>query len=109
MNQTQLDEKYELQLAAWKKKAAIAREKGLELPRAPKHKTAGGKQLMRGLWRNKMMTDFIRENRLLAGETIDRLVAQVPTELVRRNEAHARGEKVESWSEFMTRVLVNIN
>jgi hypothetical protein len=109
MTQPQLDDKYETQLAAWTKKAAEAREKGLELPRAPKHKTAGNKQLMRGLWRNKMMTDFIRDHGLLSGGTIDRLVEQVPTALVRRNEANARGEQVETWAEFMDRVLVNLS
>jgi hypothetical protein len=109
MTQAQLDEKYEVQLAAWKKKAAEARAKRVELPRVPKHKTAGDKRLMRGLWRNKMMTDYIRERGLLSGAVIDRLIEQVPTQLVRRNEAHARGEKVESWSEFMTRVLVDLN
>lgn len=108
MNQTQLDEKYETQLAAWTKKAAEAREKGLELPRAPKRKASANKQLMRGLWRNKMMTDFIRARGLLDGITIDRLAVQVPTELVRRNEAHARGEQVETWDGFMDRVLVNL-
>jgi len=108
MTQEQLDAKYEMQLEAWTKKSKEAREKGLELPRAPKRKVAGAKALMRGLWRNRMMTDFIRTEKLLSEETIDRLAGQVPTELVRRNEAHARGEKVESWDEFMDRVLVNL-
>lgn len=109
MTQEQLDAKYGLQFAAWQKKADEARKKGLELPRAPKHKQAGDKSLMRGLWRNKMMTDYIRERGLLSAPTIERLAAQVPTQLVRRNEAFARGEKVESWSAFMTRVLVDLN
>lgn len=108
MSQEQLDKKYDDKLKAWITKSREAREKGLPLPRAPKKKTAGDKSLMRGLWRNKMMTDFIRKEGLLSGETIDRLVAQVPTELVLRNEAHARGEKVESWDQFMDRVLVNV-
>jgi hypothetical protein len=109
MTQDQLDAKYEKQLAGWIKKSQEARSKGLELPRAPKRKTAGAKQLMRGLWRNRMMTDFIRQEGLLSGETIDRLSGMVPTELVRRNEAHARGDVVESWEEFMGRVLVNLS
>jgi hypothetical protein len=109
MTQAQLDEKYERQLAGWVKKSKEAREKGLELPRAPKRKTAGAKQLMRGLWRNRMMTDYIRQEGLLSSETIDRLVSMVPTELVRRNEAHARGEEVESWDRFMGRVLVDVS
>lgn len=108
MTQTQLDEKYETQLAAWTTKSKEAREKGLELPRAPKRKVSGHKALMRGLWRNRMMTDFIRDQGLLAIETIKRLADQVPTELVRRNEAHARGETVETWDQFMDRVLVNL-
>lgn len=109
MTQEQLDAKYQTQLAAWNLKSKEAREKGLELPRAPKQKTAGAKQLMRGLWRNKMMTDFIREKGLLSAATVDRLVSLVPTELIRRNEMYAKGTPVESWNEFMTRVLVNVN
>ncbi len=108
MTQEQLDEKYEAQLAKWVEKSKEAREKGLELPRAPKRKVAGHKSLMRGLWRNKMMTSYIREKNLLSSGTIDRLVSQVPTELVRRNEMHAQGQKVESWDQFMTRVLVDV-
>lgn len=108
MSQPQLDERYELQLALWMKKADTARRDGTELPRAPKKKTAGAKQLMRGLWRNKMMTDYIRDRGLLDGETINRLAGQVPTELVRRNEAHAAGQEVETWDAFMGRVLVNL-
>ncbi len=108
MTQEQLDAKYQLQLAAWTKKADEARKKGLELPRAPKHKMAGHKSLMRGLWRNKMMTDYIREKGLLASDVIDRLVSQVPTEIIRRNEAFAQGLKVESWKAFMARVLVDL-
>lgn len=108
MNQEQLDAKYEAKLAAWTKKADEARRKGTQLPAAPKHKKAGDKALMRGLWRNKMMTDYIRDQGLLSRETIERLVGQVPTQLVLRNEAHARGEKVESWDQFMDRVLVDL-
>jgi hypothetical protein len=108
MTQEQLDQRYETKLSDWTKKSKEAREKGLELPRAPKRKVAGHKSLMRGLWRNKMMTDFIRDQGLLSVETIKRLADQVPTALVLRNEAHARGEKVESWDQFMDRVLVNL-
>lgn len=108
MTQAQLNDKYELQLAAWTKKSKEARKNGDELPRAPKQKTAGEKQLMRGLWRNRMMTDYIREKGLLSGAVIDRLISQVPTELVRRNEMHAQGQKIESWDEFMTRVLADV-
>lgn len=108
MTQEQLDAKYDLQLKAWIKKSREAREKGQELPRAPKKKTAGAKPLMRGLWRNKMMTDYIREKGLLSGATIDRLIALVPTEIIRRNDAHAQGLQVESWKEFMARILVDI-
>jgi len=109
MTQEQLDEKYETQMKAWLKKRDKAVAKGLPLPRAPKHKKAGDPKLMRGLWRNKMVTDYVRARGLLAGAVIDRLAGQVPTELVRRNEAHARGETVETWDEFMTRVLVDLN
>ena len=109
MTQEQLNAKYDLQLKAWITKSREAREKGLELPRAPKQKTAGAKQLMRGLWRNKMVTDYILAHGLLTKATVERLAGQVPTELVRRNEAHARGEAVESWDQFMDRVLVDLN
>jgi hypothetical protein len=108
MSQEQLDAKYEAQLAKWVEKSQEARRKGLELPRAPKKKVAGQKGLMRGLWRAKMMTDYIREKGLLSGAVIDRLIAEVPTELVRRNEAFAKGQKVESWDEFMTRVMAEV-
>lgn len=108
MSQEDLDAKYQAQLAAWTKKSEKARQEGLPLPRAPKQKTAGGKQLMRGLWRNRMITDYIREKGLLGGQVIDRLARQVPTQIVRRAEAHARGERVESWGEFMGRVLVDL-
>lgn len=109
MSQAELDAKYEAQLALWTEKSKEARRKGLELPRAPKRKTQGHKSLMRGLWRNRMMTDFIRERGLLSVETIERLASQVPTELVRRNQMHAAGQKVESWAEFMGRVLVDLH
>lgn len=107
MTQEELDARYQEKLALWQKKAAKAREEGLELPAPPRRKTAGEKGLMRGLWRAKMMTDYIREQGLLPAAEIDRLVSTVPTELVRRNEAHAAGQKVESWDEFFTRVLGN--
>lgn len=109
MTQDQLDQKYETQLAVWIKKAASARDKGLKLPRAPKRKVAGAKLLMRGLWRNKMMTSFIQERGLLSSETVSRLLGLVPTEIIRRNEAHARGETVESWDDFMRRALAGVN
>jgi hypothetical protein len=74
-------------------------------------------QKIQGLWRNGrkgtrggekfpgMMTDFIREEGLLSGETIDRLAGEVPKELIERNAAHAAGQTVESWEQFMARVL----
>lgn len=108
MDQAQLDARYEIALVKWTEKSKEARDKGLELPRAPKKKVAGQKGLMRGLWRAKMMTDYIAEKGLLGKEVIQRLVSLVPTQLVRRNEAHARGEKVESWKQFMDRVLIDL-
>ena len=105
MTQEELDAKYEKLMIAWTKKADEARKKGLELPRAPKQKVAGAKQLMRGLWRNKMMTDYIREKGLLSGAVIDQLISVTPTEIIRRQEAFARGEQVESWKDFMNRAL----
>lgn len=108
MTQEQLDEKYEKQLEAWTKKADEARRKKLTLPRAPKRKAAGHKSLMRGLWRNKMMTDYIREKGLLSSAIVERLVAKVPTEIIRRNEAFAKGDKIESWKSFMERLLSEV-
>lgn len=74
-----------------------------------------------GLWRRTVkgcrgatpkpgsMTTYIREQQLLPAEIIDALIATVPTELIRRNEAHAAGRQVETWAEFMARVLLAAN
>ena len=74
-----------------------------------------------GLWRNGCkgtrggekkpgsMTQFIRESGLLTEATIDRLIRDVPKELTLRNEEHARGLVVESWAEFMVRVLTGLD
>lgn len=109
MNQAQLDVRHEERMAVWQKRADKARKEGLPLPAPPKRKVAGAKGLMRGLWRSKMITDYIRTQGLLAGAVIDRLVAQVPTEIKLRAESYAQGQPVESWDAFMTRVLVDLN
>ena len=59
-----------------------------------------------GLWRKATrarpgsMTEYIREKGLLPAEEVDRLIEQVPLEIVRREQAHARGEAIASWDEF---------
>jgi hypothetical protein len=46
------------------------------------------------------ITEYIRERGLLPSEEIDRLVAQVPTEIVAYQEAFARGEEIPTWDQF---------
>lgn len=100
MTQEQLDASYAKKLAKWK----LAPDK----KKAPRRKVAGEKGLMRGLWRAKLMTDYIRAKGLLAAEEIDRLWAVVPKEIVLRNEAKAAGNEVETWSEFFGKVGVKV-
>lgn len=107
MTQEQLDESYAKKLAAWEKKAAKAVAQGKALSKKkPQRKIAGSKGLMRGLWRAKTMTDYIKAKALLPAEEVDRLWNVVPKEIVLRNEAKAEGRKVETWNEFFTRVGV---
>lgn len=113
MTQAELDARYAAQAAAYEARG----RKG----KAPRRKTEGEQGLVKGLWRSgckgtrggekkpARMTEFILERGLLSAATVARLEALVPKELVLRNEAHARGEKVESWDDFMTRVLVDLN
>lgn len=64
-----------------------------------------------GLWRTSTksrpgsMTQYIRTRGLLPADEIDRLTRAVPTEIMRRNEAHAAGRPVESWTQFFNRIL----
>lgn len=70
-----------------------------------------------GLWRNGCkgtrggekkpgrMTDFILEEGLLPRDEVERLEREAPIEIVKRNEAHAKGLKIESWEEFFLRIL----
>ena len=72
---------------------------------------------IQGLWRNGCkgtrggekkpgrMTDFIVEEGLLPREEVLRLERDAPNEIIQRNEAHAKGESVESWEEFFSRIL----
>ena len=107
MTQAELDQSFERKSKAWEEKAAKAKKEGKPEPaRKPRRKIQGERGLIRGLWRAKMMTDFIREQGLLPGAEVDRLASSVPAELIRRNEAHAAGRKVESWGEFYARVGV---
>jgi hypothetical protein len=60
----------------------------------PKNKKVG--KGMRGLWGEKMMTDFIREKRLLPESEIDYLWNETPKDLVRFQERYALAlEKAE--------------
>jgi hypothetical protein len=62
-----------------------------------------------GLWRKKRqrdvrpgsITQFIRERRLLQAEEIDRIMCEVPTELVRYQQAYAEGVAVPPFSQFI--------
>ena len=62
-----------------------------------------------GLWRRKRqrdgrpgsITDFIRERQLLPADEIDRIVHEVPTELVRYQQAYADGVAVAPFSQFI--------
>lgn len=100
MSQERLDARYRELCAKWEKKAERARAAGKPEPKRPKRKTAGDPKLIRGLWYNKRMTEFIREKGLLPGDEIDRLAASAPEEIVRTQQKHAAGEPVDSWEEF---------
>lgn len=69
-------------------------------------------QSIEGLWgrgckgtrggqrRPGMMTDYIREQGLLSGEEIDRIIAEAPKELLDRQQAFANGKEIPNWPEF---------
>lgn len=63
-------------------------------------------QVIEGLWgrsskkRPGSMTVFIRQEKLLPESEIDALIANVPTEIVRNQEAFAQGEEIPTWPEF---------
>jgi hypothetical protein len=46
------------------------------------------------------ITEYIRQRGLLPLEEIDRLVAQVPTQIVAYQEAFAQGEEIPTWEQF---------
>ena len=46
------------------------------------------------------ITEYIRQRSLLPSEEIDRLVAQVPTQIVAYQEAFAQGEEIPTWEQF---------
>ena len=46
------------------------------------------------------ITEYIRQRGLLASEEIDRLIAQVPTQIVAYQEAFAQGEEIPTWEQF---------
>jgi hypothetical protein len=46
------------------------------------------------------ITEYIRRQGLLPSAEIDRLVAQVPTQIVAYQEAFAQGEEIPTWDEF---------
>ena len=92
MSQPELDARYAAQLAAWEKRG----RKGT----APRWKKVGDPGLVKGLWRQKRMTEFIVAEGLLPAEEVERLAAEVPKEIVRTQERHRAGEAVESWDEF---------
>lgn len=85
--------------------AKPAKEKGWE--KKPRWKKVGDPNLIRGLWRGKLITNYIREKGLLPASEIERLWNVVPKEIVRRNEAKAKGFEVESWVDFFERVGVS--
>jgi hypothetical protein len=46
------------------------------------------------------ITEYIRQRDLLPSAEIDRLVVQVPTQIVRRQKAFAQGEEIPTWDQF---------
>jgi hypothetical protein len=96
MTQPQLDARYKQQLAAWEARGKTGKE--------PRHKLVGDPNLVKGLWRDKVMTDYIRAEGLLTEKEIQRLTKAVPKELAQRNEDFAAGEEVESWPQFFENV-----
>lgn len=67
-----------------------------------------------GLWRNGVkgkkdpaakrpgrMSDFIRSEKLLPAEVIDRIEASAPKELIDRAEAFSNGLEIDEWSEVL--------
>jgi len=46
------------------------------------------------------ITEYIRQRGLLPSEEIDRLVAQVPTQIIADQEAFAQGEEIPTWEQF---------
>jgi hypothetical protein len=92
MTQAQLDERYAQQLAAWEKRG----KKG----KTPRRKTEGEPGLVKGLWRAKRMTEYIRAKGLLSPEEIDALAAAAPEEIKRTQGLHKAGEPIQSWDDF---------
>lgn len=67
-------------------------------------------QVIEGLWgrstkkRPGSMTVFIRQEGLLPASEIDALVANVPTEIIRNQQAFAKGDEIPTWPEFFDRL-----
>lgn len=121
--QDELDRQYETKLAAWRlrcqeidaENARPKRDGGKraqkELPKQPRRgRNATG---VLGLWRRGrkgnrggkkmpgMMTQFIREHKLLPAEEIDHLMATAPQEIIDNQQAFAGGLEIPEWHDFI--------
>ena len=66
----------------------------------PRWKRVGDPTLIRGLWRGKLMTDFITERGLLPAEEVSMLWENAPKEILQGQAAFAGGQEIRTWKEF---------
>ncbi len=64
-------------------------------------KKVGDPDLVRGLWRGKLMTDFIKAEGLLPAQEIEMLWNNAPKEIIQSQKAFANGLEIRSWSEWL--------
>lgn len=98
---------YGIRLKEWEGKiiSLSGSEKDKLLLKKPVLKKVGGG--CSGLWRTKtknrpaMMSDYIREHKLLSSEEIDDLQKRAPKEIIQNQIAFANGEEILSWHDFL--------
>ncbi len=63
-------------------------------------KKVGDPMLIRGLWRGKLMTDFIVKRGLLPAEEVSMLWENAPKEILKGLSTFANGQEIRTWKEF---------
>lgn len=109
--QEELDRQHLVNLAAWEKKNEAAVKNGKPVSKKPRH--AQNSTGVLGLWRRGrkgtrggkkmpgMMTDYIREHKLLPEKEIDYLISISPAEIISNQAKFADGFQIPEWHDFL--------